>query len=393
MKTTPVRELTLTGQTTSDQLSILKAQWLSSDWRSIHNCPGTGTGISTGVRLEPLVRAAARIIMAPNLSLRWAGSKYLWQLFYFLCRLKVEARNVRDWVAARKDRIVFYQTLHGYSQFILIPWYCKVSLCDITLSFGLHFSLCIFSSKEWFLQNMFALQSKSSCTWQGCTPLEVLSTWIVQKPFLVFRGHTDTPAPGYDAMYDLAVRGNDALYAVHEEYYEVWNYCHFSFFNVDIFQCQVGCIPCLLYTASGTSLDWALGVAQIPYVYRCFITCFLHALCFYPVPYVYRWIFTFDEVHHSHNWTFLITNQCLWMNHIALHVFFPLGVFILCQNEQFQALRMFSRTLQETDNLYFQHWAERHRPLWVHPAPRADHTHCRRGLGVPQGEGLVEIEY
>merc|ERR1712168_1405980 len=97
---------------------------------------------------------------------------------------EVEARNVRDWVAARKDRIVFYQTLHSYSQLILIPW-----------------------------------------------------------------GYTETPAPGYDAMYDLALRGYDALHAVHGEYYEV------------------GCIPCVLYTAAGTSLDWALGVAHIPYVY------------------------------------------------------------------------------------------------------------------------------
>ena len=32
---------------------------------------------------------------------------------------------------------------------------------------------------------------------------------------------------------------------------------------------EAGCIPCVLYTASGTSLDWALGVAGIPYVYRC----------------------------------------------------------------------------------------------------------------------------
>jgi hypothetical protein len=29
---------------------------------------------------------------------------------------EVEATNVRDWVMARKDRIVFYQTLHSYSQ-------------------------------------------------------------------------------------------------------------------------------------------------------------------------------------------------------------------------------------------------------------------------------------
>ena len=41
---------------------------------------------------------------------------------------QVEARNVRDWVGARKDRIVFYQTLHSYSQLILIPWYLKRKL-------------------------------------------------------------------------------------------------------------------------------------------------------------------------------------------------------------------------------------------------------------------------
>merc|ERR1719391_811389 len=54
-------------------------------------------------------------------------------------------------------------------------------------------------------------------------------------------GYTSDPAPGYDAMYDLAVKGNDALYETHGKFYEV------------------GCIPCVLYTATGTSLDWALG--------------------------------------------------------------------------------------------------------------------------------------
>ena len=56
---------------------------------------------------------------------------------------------------------------------------------------------------------------------------------------------------GHDALASLADRGNEALFAVHGKYYEA------------------GCIPCVLYTASGTSLDWALGVAGIPYVYRC----------------------------------------------------------------------------------------------------------------------------
>jgi len=97
---------------------------------------------------------------------------------------EVEARNVRDFLLAHKDNIKFYQTLHSYSQLILIPW-----------------------------------------------------------------GYTTDTAPGYYAMYDLALRGNEALAAVHGQTYEA------------------GCIPCVLYTASGTSLDWALGVAGIPYVY------------------------------------------------------------------------------------------------------------------------------
>ena len=90
---------------------------------------------------------------------------------------EVEARNVRDFVMANKDNIKFYQTLHSYSQLVLMPW-----------------------------------------------------------------GYTSSPAPGYDAMLDLGMRGNDALYDVHGKFYEV------------------GCIPCVLYTATGTSLDWALGI-------------------------------------------------------------------------------------------------------------------------------------
>ena len=54
---------------------------------------------------------------------------------------------------------------------------------------------------------------------------------------------SDNPA------FRVAEVGNDALYAAHQKTYEV------------------GCIPCVLYVASGTSLDWALGVAGIPYVY------------------------------------------------------------------------------------------------------------------------------
>merc|ERR1712142_398393 len=97
---------------------------------------------------------------------------------------EIEARNVRDYVMSLNGTVKYYQTLHSYSQLVLIPW-----------------------------------------------------------------GYTTDLAPEYDAMYDLAVKGNDALYETHGKTYDV------------------GCIPCILYTATGTSLDWALGVAGIPYVY------------------------------------------------------------------------------------------------------------------------------
>ena len=35
---------------------------------------------------------------------------------------EVEARNVRDFIIARKDNIKYFQTLHSYSQLILFPW-------------------------------------------------------------------------------------------------------------------------------------------------------------------------------------------------------------------------------------------------------------------------------
>merc|ERR1712209_74518 len=52
-----------------------------------------------------------------------------------------------------------------------------------------------------------------------------------------------------DDLYRVATLANDALFAVHQKYYEV------------------GCIPCLLYVASGGSLDWTLGELGIPYSY------------------------------------------------------------------------------------------------------------------------------
>merc|ERR1712013_917852 len=52
-----------------------------------------------------------------------------------------------------------------------------------------------------------------------------------------------------DDLYGVANKGNDALYAVHQKTFEV------------------GCIPCLLYVASGGSLDWTLGELGIPCSY------------------------------------------------------------------------------------------------------------------------------
>lgn len=97
---------------------------------------------------------------------------------------EVENRNVRDFLLANKDKIKFYNNLHSYSQFVLVPW-----------------------------------------------------GWGYEEP---------------DNISDLrrvADKGNEALYGVHGSKYEV------------------DCIPCLLYVASGGTLDWTLGEAGIPYSY------------------------------------------------------------------------------------------------------------------------------
>jgi len=97
---------------------------------------------------------------------------------------EVENRNVRDFVYKNKDKIKFFNTLHSYSQLVLLPW-----------------------------------------------------------------GFTTSHAPGYDKLKNLADKSNEALYNVHGSRYDV------------------GCIPCMLYIASGGSMDWALGEAGIPYSY------------------------------------------------------------------------------------------------------------------------------
>merc|ERR1712002_423674 len=87
---------------------------------------------------------------------------------------------VSEYISARKENIIFYNSIHSYSQLILLPW-----------------------------------------GFQSNTPDD------------------------YDQMYELALRGGDALKAVHGKTYET------------------GCIPCMLYIASGSSTDWAHGEAGI----------------------------------------------------------------------------------------------------------------------------------
>ena len=91
---------------------------------------------------------------------------------------------MRDFVLKHKDEIKFFDTLHSYSQLVLLPW-----------------------------------------------------------------GNSYDAAPGIDKMQALADKANQALFDVHGTSFDV------------------GCIPCLLYIASGGSSDWALGEAGIPYAY------------------------------------------------------------------------------------------------------------------------------
>jgi len=66
---------------------------------------------------------------------------------------------------------------------------------------------------------------------------------------LLSYGHTTTPPDNYLDFFKVADAGVDALQAVNGTQY------------------TVGCIPCLLYVASGGASDWALGVAHVPYSY------------------------------------------------------------------------------------------------------------------------------
>jgi len=62
-------------------------------------------------------------------------------------------------------------------------------------------------------------------------------------------GYTTEPPPNYMQFFTVASEGAEALQAVNGTEY------------------TVGCIPCMLYVASGGASDWALGEAGVPYSY------------------------------------------------------------------------------------------------------------------------------
>ena len=151
----------------------------------------TEIGVTIGTMEDHQIMAVLTLTMALKPFLKLKIGKYALQIFFRIltktCFYKfffLINRNVRDFILKNKEQIKFFNSIHSYSQLILLPW-----------------------------------------------------------------GFTADNAPGYDKLKSLADRSNEALHAVHGTNYEV------------------GCIPCLLYIASGGSMDWALGEAGIPYSY------------------------------------------------------------------------------------------------------------------------------
>jgi len=97
---------------------------------------------------------------------------------------EVETEHVQNFIDRNQDHIKFFNSIHSYSQFVLLPW-----------------------------------------------------------------GFTEDPCPNYDDLEALATRGVAALSALYGTQY------------------TIGCIPCILYVASGGALDYALGTDNIKYAY------------------------------------------------------------------------------------------------------------------------------
>jgi len=93
---------------------------------------------------------------------------------------EIETVHVSNYILQRQSDWIFYNSIHSYSQLVLLPW-----------------------------------------------------------------GYTNDLPDDYQEMLTLAQKGADALFNVHGKTYEV------------------GCIPCMLYIASGSSTDWAHGEVGI----------------------------------------------------------------------------------------------------------------------------------
>ncbi len=68
--------------------------------------------------------------------------------------------------------------------------------------------------------------------------MELRDTWICRSSF---------PYIGFGKLQDASIDAAEAVYNSHGRRF------------------SVGCIPCLLYPASGASCDWEMGVLNIPY--------------------------------------------------------------------------------------------------------------------------------
>jgi len=93
---------------------------------------------------------------------------------------EIETVHVSNYILQRQSDWIFYNSIHSYSQLVLLPW-----------------------------------------------------------------GYTNDLPDDYQEMLTLAQKGADTLFNVHGKTYEV------------------GCIPCMLYIASGSSTDWAHGEVGI----------------------------------------------------------------------------------------------------------------------------------
>ena len=131
---------------------------------------------------------------------------------------EIENQNVRDFLSKHKDTIKYYVNLHSYSQLVLLPW----GYTEEPMPVYDRYLEVANKVRTYFNQKDFNSLLKFTYFW---TLLLVPSL-----PFTYFQA-------------------NEKLYEAHHKNYDV------------------GCIPCLLYPASGGTIDWAYGEARIPYAF------------------------------------------------------------------------------------------------------------------------------